>query len=38
VSGVRALRALDSGAKPAGERPWIEVLAGVLRPEFTAGV
>jgi integrase len=38
VSGARALRALDSGAKPAGERPWIEVLAGALRPEFTAGV
>jgi integrase len=38
VTGVQVLRVLDGGAKPTAGRPWIEVLAGALRPEFTAQV
>ena len=37
-STARALRAVDAGAAAAGTGPWIEVLAGAVRPEFGAEV
>ncbi|MCA1679411.1 MAG: tyrosine-type recombinase/integrase [Actinobacteria bacterium] len=37
-STARVLQAVDGGASATGPWPWLEVLAGALRPEFRADV